>query len=54
MIAGLIGLAVVALFIIWRRRRASRTPVGPLAGFDTGVRSAGRTPARFFNHRRTL
>ena len=47
------GVVLVVLFVLWRRRRASEAP-GPLAGFDTGVRSAYRTPARFFHNRRTL
>ena len=54
MIAGLLGIAAVALFIVWRRHRVSRSAVGPLAGYDTGTRFAGRSPSRFFNHRRTL
>lgn len=44
----LLGLFVVVLFVFWRwRRRRRLNPANalPLAGLDTGVRHAFRTPA---------
>jgi hypothetical protein len=52
----LLGL-LVAFFVAWRLVRAQRvrdvTPLErlPLAGFDTGVRSAHRVPRSIFRFR---
>lgn len=53
MIPLLIGLVFAVVFVVWRMRRKSEPP-GPLAGYDTGVRSPYRTPAKRFHNRRTL
>lgn len=47
------ALAVLLCWLWWKRHKRITAP-GPLAGYDTGVRSAYRTPARFFHNRRTL
>lgn len=56
MLLPMLGALFVCLFIVWRRHRkgVGKDAVGPLAGYDTGVRSAYRTPARLFKNRRTL
>lgn len=54
MIPGLIGAFLLACFIWWRRAKKGRAEPGPLAGYDTGVRSAYLTPAKRFHNRRTL
>ena len=54
MLFAFLGALVVVLFIVWRRHRARVNAPGPLAGYDTGVRSPYRTPARLFKNRRTL
>lgn len=54
MIFGFLGALAVALFVVWRRWRRAHGDPGPLAGYDTGVRSPLRTPERFFHNRRTL
>jgi len=44
------GLILMAVVWWWlrRRRRANATPPGPLAGYDTGVRSPWRVPGSSF------
>lgn len=54
MIWSFLGALAVVLFIVWRRHRIKVNAPGPLAGYDTGVRSPYRTPARVFKNRRTL
>jgi hypothetical protein len=52
MIAILFGCFAVCAFVVWRRARKGKAEPGPLAGYDTGVRSPYRTPERFFHNRR--
>jgi len=49
-----IALALLLLLALWvRHRRRKLDPPGPLAGYDTGVRSPFRTPhGKFFGPRR--
>lgn len=54
MIFGFLGALFVVLFVVWRRWRAANGPAGPLGGYDTGVRSPYRSPARLFHNRRSL
>lgn len=53
MIIPILGAVLLVVFVMWRLRRKGDPP-GPLAGYDTGVRSPHRTPARLFRNRRTL
>lgn len=54
MIFGFLGALAVVLIVVWRRHHVRVNKPGPLAGYDTGVRSARRTPERFFHNRRTF
>lgn len=54
----IVVFAVLLLVVMWflvrrhRRRANADAAVRPLAGIDTGFRSAYSAPGRFFRHRR--
>jgi hypothetical protein len=51
----LVGVLILGV-VVWRRHVKASEPLGPLAGRDTGVRSAYANPGErgIFRNRRTL